>query len=54
MSLCSNATGRDSLSIADSLLYLDASPTENVKVDSVVISRYDRRIHRRREHWAEL
>ena len=54
MSLCSNATGRDSLSIADSLLYLDASPTENVKVDSVVMSRYDRRIHRRREHWAAL
>ena len=34
MSLSANATGRDSLSIADSLLYLDASPTENVKVDS--------------------
>ena len=54
MSLSANATGRDSLSIADSLLYLDASPTENVKVDSVVMSRYDRRIHRRREYWAEL
>ena len=54
MSLSVNAMGRDSLSIADSLLYLDASPTENVKVDSVVMSRYDRRIHRRREYWAEL
>ena len=54
MSLSANATGRDSLSIADSLLYLDASPMENVKVDSVVMSRYDRRIHRRREYWAEL
>lgn len=54
MSLSANAMGRDSLSIADSLLYLDASPTENVKVDSVVMSRYDRRMHRRREYWAEL
>ena len=54
MSLSANATGRDSLSIADSLLYLDASPTENVKVDSVVMSKYDRRMHRRREYWAEL
>lgn len=54
MSLSANAMGRDSLSIADSLLYLDVSPTENVKVDSVVMSRYDRRIHRRREYWAEL
>ena len=54
MSLSANATGRDSLSIADSLLYLDASPTENVKVDSVVMSKYDLRMHRRREYWAEL
>ena len=54
MSLSVNAMGRDSLSSADSLLYLDASPTENVKVDSVVMSRYDRRMHRRREYWAEL
>ena len=54
MSLSANATGRDSLSIADSLLYLDASPTENVKVDSVVMSKYDRRMYRRREYWAEL
>ena len=38
MSLSVNAMGRDSLSIADSLLYLDASPTENVKVDSAVMS----------------
>ena len=54
MSLSVNAMGRDSLSIADSLLYLDASPTENFKVDSVVMSKYDRRMHRRREYWAEL
>ena len=53
MSLSANATGRDSLSIADSLLYLDASPTENVKVDSVVMSKYDRRKHRRLDYWSE-
>ena len=49
-----SATERDSVAIADSLLYLDASPTENVRVESATMSRYDRRIHRRREHWAEL
>ena len=30
-----SATERDSVAIADSLLYLDASPTENVRVERV-------------------
>ncbi|MDY3847153.1 MAG: hypothetical protein SOZ58_02360 [Prevotella sp.] len=44
----------DTVSIADSLLYLVNEQTEKVKVDSGIPTRYDRRVHRRREHWASL
>lgn len=54
VSLSANAAERDSISTADSLRYLDIQPTERVHVDSVKPSRYDRRMHRRREHWAQL
>lgn len=48
------ASESDSISIADSLLYLDIEPTEKVRVETQEMSRYDRRIHRHREHWAQL
>ena len=52
--LSANGAERDSVSIADSLLYLDVAPTENVRIENAVMTKYDRRIHRHREHWAEL
>ena len=52
--LSANGAERDSVSIADSLLYLDVAPTENVRIENAGMTKYDRRIHRHREHWAEL
>lgn len=52
--LSANGAERDSVSIADSLLYLDIAPTENVRIENAGMTKYDRRIHRHREHWAEL
>lgn len=42
--LSDHGAERDSVSVADSLLYLDAETTENVRIENAVITRYDRRI----------
>lgn len=52
--LSANASERDSISVADSLLYFDAEPTERVNIEETGMSKYDRRIHRHRKHWAQL
>ena len=49
------ACDTDSVSRRDSILYLDNSPTEGVVIESNTQStRYDRRVHRRRQNWGEL
>ena len=49
------ACDTDSVSRRDSMLYLDNSPTQKVVIESNTQStRYDRRVHRRRQNWGEL
>ena len=53
--LAAQACATDSVSRCDSVLYLDNSPTERVVIESNTQStKYDRRVHRRRQSWGEL